>query len=67
MEKFLEHHQLTQEEYNTRDLFRIVVKDQSNILIDELVCYCILDVMEITRFYLEPDGRFWYTVKVTKC
>lgn len=67
MEKFLEHHKLTKEENDGRDFFRIEVKDQSNLLIDELVCYCILDVMEITRFYLEPDGRFWYTVKTTKC
>lgn len=67
MEKFLEHHKLIKEENDGRDFFRIEVKDQSNILIDELVCYCLFDVKKVIEFYLKPEGRFWFTVKVTKC
>lgn len=66
MEKFLQNNKLTKDEYNGREFFRIEVKDQSDVLIDELVCYCIFDVQRVTAFYLKPEGRFWYTVKTTK-
>ena len=66
MEKFLEHHKLINEHESRGECFLVKVKDSSEILIDELVCYCLFDVKKVIEFYLKPDGRFWYTVSVLR-
>lgn len=66
MEKFLEHHNLTKSHNYMGDCYLVQVEDQCGNEIDELYCYCIFDVLRVTRYYLAPDGRFWYTIKVTK-
>lgn len=67
MENFLKEHKLTKSRNYGGDCFLIEVSDSSGKQIDELFCYCIFDVLRVTRYYIAPDGRFWYTVKVTKC
>lgn len=67
MEKFLEKYKLFKGHTHKGDCFLIEVKDQSGNKIDELHCYCTLDMLRIKSYYLDSNDRFWYSIKVTKC
>ena len=67
MERFLDHNKLTGKREYGGDCYLIEVNDQSGTQTDELFCYSLFDVQKVIEFYLKPEGRFWFTVKVTKC
>lgn len=67
MKKFLEKNKLLDDGHNTDECYLIEVFHESEGMVDMLHAYCFLDLIRIQSYYLKPNGRFWYTIKVTKC
>lgn len=67
MERFLEKYKLIKEHTHKGDGFLIEVTDKSGNKIDEVHCYCTLDMLRVKSYYLDSNDAFLYSVKVTKC